>query len=357
MSVRVTLVIPTLNRPALLRRQLNYYKKTGFKGEILIADSTEGVGYHATSILVAEFSSILSLKHYHLPELSFAGAILKIIKEVQTPYVAVIPDDDFLIVSGIERCVNFLDNDNKFIAAHGLGIWIGSDDGGTDTISVVGHYPLPVLLNNTGSDRVINHLENYKVTLFSIHRTEIWVKIFSNTPSAIKHPLCCDRAFSDELLQCALTAVYGKVAQIEGLYLVRQTHNTRNFLPAWYKWLTSERWWPSYISFRDKVAGALVEIDGVSLSCAQKTIDFALSQYLYKSILLEMNESRGKGINQFIKRWMPKEGLPVLRWMRSRILFRRLSLIGLMRPASPYHRDFLSVYNSVINDSGVAKRD
>ncbi len=350
MTSRVTLVIPTRNRRELLRRQLGYYRQVGFAGDILVADSTEQAGFQVTSHCVSEFSGYLSVRHYHLPELSFAGAIRGLTREVRTPYVAVIPDDDFLIPSGIVQCADFLDSDDGYIAAHGLGILIDSGDGGTDHIRAAGYYRQPVLLDDLASDRVINHLGDYSVVLFSTHRTAIWARVFDATPSAKDNSLCCDRSFSDELLQCALTAAYGKVAQINCLYLVRQVHEMRNFLPAWYQWLTSEKWWPSYQWFRDKVAAAICEVDDIPLQRAQGAVDLGLMEYLQK---LPGGRTVGRGealvarIRQITRRQIPGLVKAALRRFRSRFGFRHISFEGLMDPASPYHEDFMHIYKAV----------
>lgn len=346
MTTRTTLVIPTFNRPALLQRQLVYYMQTGFAGDILVADSSKQEAFQVSSRWMRKEAGGLSLRHYHLPDLSFAGAIRDIVQEVRTPYVAVIPDDDFLIPSGIARCADFLDRDSQYIAAHGLGILIESADGGTDSIRAAAYYSQPLLVNDSSADRVRKYLGNYSVSLFSLHRTEIWKKIFAATPVAAEHPLCCDRSFSDELLQCALTAAYGKIAQVEGLYLVRQTHNTRNFLPAWYQWLTSEKWRPSYLWFRDKVAVVISEMDGISSQAAQEAVDLGLAEYLRKPMAAG-SEKSGVRMRQLAKLCLPYVGQAALRRFRSRFASGYISLEGLMDPASPYYADFRQIYDSV----------
>lgn len=349
MTARVTLVIPTKDRPALLRRQLSYYRQAGFAGTILIADSTEQQGFQATSHWLREFSNQLSVRHYHLPGLFVTEAVRAVTREVRTPYVAVIPDDDFLIPSGIAQCADFLDKNIGYIAAHGLGILIESEDGGTDHIRSAGYYPQPVLSDDLASDRVANHLRAYSVTLYSTHRTEAWVKVFDATPSAKDNPLCYDRSFSDELLQCSLTAAYGKIAQIDCLYLVRQTHNTRNLLPAWYRWLTGEKWRPSYLWYRDKVAAAICEVDDIPLQRAQEAVDSGLVEYLQKFIGARAEGAEGlvARIRRITLRYLPASGRAVLRRYRSRFGSGYISFEGLMDPASPYHRDFVQIFKAV----------
>jgi glycosyltransferase domain-containing protein len=355
MTSRVTLIIPTMNRQKLLFRLLTYLTRVGFSGDILIADSTPRDGFEAISERIAEFEGCLSIKHFHLPDLAFASAIRAVSKYVCTPYAAVIPDDDFLIPSGLKKCAEFLDHNNGFVAVHGLGVVIGSEDEDSEEIKSAGSYPLPVLLDEQASDRVINLLSDYSVTLFSLHRSDIWMKGFDATPSAKEQPLCCDRALSDEMLNSVLTAAYGRVAQIDCLYLIRQDHNARNFLLTWYQWLTSEKWQPSCIWFRDKVAAAICEVDGTSMQRAQESVDSGLARYLQKTMGLVKSKGLQTKILEKFKGCMPNVGLAVLRRLRPRFVSGYISLEGLLDPASPYHLDFMQVYNLVTENNCKSK--
>ncbi len=354
MTERVTLVIPTMNRPKLLFRQLKYYASQGFSGDILVADSSVSNEFRDAARWMVTLSGDLSLKHYHLPNLSVAQAISEVACEVRTPYVAVIPDDDFLIPSGVSRCVNFLDRDDRYIAAHGLGVLIESNDGGVDSIAAAGYYPQPTLSADLAVDRVIDHMEDYAVTLFSVHRTDTWVQVFASTPSVKDAPLCCDRSFADELLQCVLTAAHGRIAQIKGIYLVRQTHNARNFLPSWYEWMVSDKWQPSCMWFRDKVASVISEIDHIPFQRAQDAVDVALAKYLQKTIGTVHAGRSSSRLRVFVDQSIPSGAKALLRKWRSRFGSEYISLEGLADQSSPYHHDFLGVYQSVTGRSVIA---
>ena len=147
----------------------------------------------------------------------------------------------------------------------------------------------------------------------------------------------------------------GKIAPVEGLYLVRQSHDTRNFLPVWYQWLTSEKWQPSYLWFRDRVASVITEIDGVALPFARETVDLALARYLQKLVGMEKMQGQVAFLRRIVKRCLPESGMVILRRILSRITFRQLTLDSLLSPNCPFHNDFIPVYHSITNYKGQVK--
>ncbi len=340
----VSIIIPTMNRPKLLLRLIHYYGSLEFRGKILIGDSSNAEIFQETASALENYKGRLDICHRHLPGRSVAAAVMDMSEYLRTPYVCLAPDDDFIVPRTIEKCIQFLDGHPDYIAAHGMGILIASADGRPDCISAAGYYRQPVLSDRLASDRVLHHLRNYSVSLFSTHRAEVWKQVFEATPSVKDQPLCCDRSFSDELLQCVLTAAYGKIAQIDGLYLVRQTHDARYLLPDWYRWLTSEKWHPSYLWFRDKVVAAICEVDGSHLQHAQDAVDTGFAEYLRKYIGARAAGPEGlvARIRQIARRHLPKSVKAALRGQ-----FRPLSLEALMDSSSPYYRDFLQIYNAV----------
>lgn len=348
MTVKSTLVIPTLNRPLLLRRQLQYYKQSGYSGEILVADSSPVPAYTETSAWLADFAGTLAVRHFHLPDMSFAKAISAISDEVRTPYVAVIPDDDFLVPSGIGRCIEFLESDPGYIAANGLGILISADESCPEQINAASYYRQPAIADEKSGDRVASLLRNYSVTLFSMHRTAIWRNIFAATPTHGDGASRSDRAFSDELLQCTLAAAYGKIARVNTLYLVRQDHRSRNFLPDWYSWVTHENWQPSYQWFCGKVSGVVAAMDGISMQCARKQVDSAFSEYL-RAVVGRRDHGKGSldRMRQVARRHAPRAILNLVRRWQAILQPKRLSIDALMNPRSPHHDEFQKIYTAV----------
>ena len=105
---QVTIVIPTHYRHHLLRRILDYYKDCGIR--ILVADSS-----------LDEFKEKdkFECEYFHYPDVPYVKKMAIILKKVQTPYVVFCADDDFVIVSSILKCVEFLNKHDEYSAVEG----------------------------------------------------------------------------------------------------------------------------------------------------------------------------------------------------------------------------------------------
>ena len=102
-SDRFTLVMLTHKRPAFLRRALQYYKD--FPGRLLVLDSSP----EPVAGIVERFPRV---DYQHLPQFNYRGFQAKIkygLGLVTTPYVAMVADDDFILVDAIARSVAFLE--------------------------------------------------------------------------------------------------------------------------------------------------------------------------------------------------------------------------------------------------------
>ena len=126
--------------------------------------------------------------------------------------------------------MKFLNNHPDYIAAHGIGVIISSWSGDPREIESAGFYRQPIVEEATATHRVNKHFEHYSVGLFSVHRTEVWREIHRKTPNSSEHPNSRTKVLTTSCFNAAFQ-VYGKMKQLDQLYLVRQVHNTRNLLP------------------------------------------------------------------------------------------------------------------------------
>lgn len=348
--MNITLIIPTMNKPDLLLRLVGYYHSLGFRGKILIGDSSTAEISARIANSLAPYSDILDCRYYYIPEKLPCAVINTLNREISTDYAVYIADDDFLVPNAISGCIGFLDTHHDYVAAHGIGVLIGSHTGDANTIESASFYRQPILEEATASRRFCSHLQNNTVSHFSVHRTEIWRKIFENTPEPSRHPRCSDKTFGDEMLQCGLSAVYGKIKQLDQLYLVRQIHSARYRQSEWLDWIINENWYPSYVYFRDHVAKAISHVDGISLVEAEHIVERAFFNYLKQRIIVA--ETKPGGIREYA--WES----PYLRsvWRKLRALVgkfqpTRVILENLLSPASPYHKDFMPIYSAVMQSA------
>ena len=335
-----------MNRSDFLIRLLRYYWALGFQGCICIGDSSRAEHLERTKKAIGTFQDRLNIVYQEYPHLNDSECIQQLITLAPTPYVAFTADDDFLVPAALEKCALFLDSHPDYSAVHGLGVTVRLQSSGAyGQVALVAHYRQPVTEGESASQRLLDHLSNYAVTFFSIHRVESWRQMYKDVT------LLTDKRFT-ELLPCCLSIIQGKVKELDCFYLVRQGHSQRYLMPSKSEWMTSSNFLPSYQIFCDCLAKELMQQDEINMDEAQVVVEQAFSSYLTKS---------------FVDPWHSRFGIPRLLqigrmvpgaryvWRASRWLLRSSNLVGrdeiplalLLSSSSPYHDDFIPVYRAV----------
>ncbi|CAN6134433.1 Glycosyltransferase domain [Methylophilaceae bacterium] len=112
---RITIIIPTYERPQFIKRALYYW--SAYPVNVIVID-----GSRAPSVNADDFILPINVQYYHLPisiEERFSFAASKISGE----YAALISDDEFLSYSALKDATNILDDDEDVSAV--LGVTIG----------------------------------------------------------------------------------------------------------------------------------------------------------------------------------------------------------------------------------------
>lgn len=221
MMTRLTVVIPTYNRSLYLDRQLQYYDTVKFLGTILIGDSSddkfEKKSY--TSVIKKYPNLDIQYHYFNMKKIAFQHAAVKIVymlDEIKTPYVAFAGDDDFQVPTGLHQCVEFLDNNPDYIAAHGVRLNFTLDDQIYGNIIGLDAYEGYAWDMDNPVERWHNYMESGIATIFYVHRTPIWKKLFAYSIKAK-----CDY-IGNELIICSLCAILGKVKKLNCLSTVFQ---------------------------------------------------------------------------------------------------------------------------------------
>ncbi|WP_296182517.1 TIGR00180 family glycosyltransferase [Pseudomonas sp. UBA1879] len=116
----LTMVLMTHERPAFLRRALQYYGTLPCK--ILVLDSS-------AQALEAEYVDFPHVDYRHLPEYSYWGVQAKLdfgVRQVTTPYMVFAADDDFVVHDALSESVNFLEAHPDYGMCHGYCLMYAS---------------------------------------------------------------------------------------------------------------------------------------------------------------------------------------------------------------------------------------
>ena len=113
--MNLTIIIPTKNRYPILLLTLEYLQESGFSGEIIVADSTN------EQINLKEIIKYKKIRQINCSGLNIEESFYKSALEVKTKYISYSGDDDFLINSGIKKCISFLENNQDFAGCTAVG--------------------------------------------------------------------------------------------------------------------------------------------------------------------------------------------------------------------------------------------
>ena len=349
----LSIVLPTKNRPDFVRRALQYYSKMRFQGPIYIADSSDAEHAEQMQRVLESSASQLKIVHCAYPSDGIAVSHYKAAQAIGTKYVANTTDAAFLVSSALERCVAFLEHHPDYVAAHGrvvtLSLCFPGAYGAVNGVRPLLHRSIE---GETASARLMDHLSHYSEILYSVYRTETWRTMWAHAH------LPMTRALAGEMLPSCLAVVLGKVKQLDCLSLVRQSFQQRASLPDPHDEITGLEWSASYHAFREQLTQALVRQDRITVAEAQEVIKQAFWAYLAKWMgrVWQVRYARRKAGIVLQARTALRERLRVVPWLRWtwRMVTSHLpgeahamSLFALLRPSSPYHRDFLPIYQTI----------
>jgi glycosyltransferase domain-containing protein len=332
----VTLLIPTMNRPEFVARLLRYYASVGFTGRISIGDSSGPQGVSAAREAVTSVGDTLDVEYAEYPGLGLGDCWKRMIDRLTTPYAAYLADDDFLVPAAVDRCVRFLAGHPDYSAAHGAGVGVTLDTNGLfGNVVVCDYYEQTVSEAESASERLRRHLERYTVTLFAVHRAETWRAMFSDVQ------LIKDMSFGGELLPCCLSVVYGKVKELDGLYVVRQSHGRRYEQPTMFDWIATPAWFAGYEVTREVLARELAVQERLPVEATRKIVQEGFRYYVGRGMGLRSQWTNGSALVSVARTlwhtWQRMQPKP----------HSEFALDALLKPSSPYHADFVPVYQSL----------
>lgn len=299
----ITLIVPTRNRPDFLKRLLSYYARVKFPHSIVIGDASDLKGLQENKSLVHEFAKTLRVEHCHHEGFSIARSVEDLNRNIQTPFVALLGDDDFLLLEGIEKCIQFLESHPNHAAAHGKGfLFLLNKSGSLGKIKALSGYPQPQVTDLKASHRLLKYLDQYAVGLFSVHRKEVWQNMWKGT-SGIE-----DTAFSAEILPCCLSVVSGRNAELNCPYLLRQGHDRRFLLPDPFDWISDPKWPCGFQIFSKRLEDEIAKKDGVTLAAAREVVKEAFWGYLNSGLIKKYNDRYQKKARKRppVGRWLSR---------------------------------------------------
>lgn len=208
MNERISLLIPTHNRHPYLRRSLAYYSNAGFR--IYIVDSTP------VAFNMPQQENVI---YYHMPGVSLTGKIAAALEVIQTPYIVMCADDDFLLPARVLDCVDFLENRPAYAAVAGNSICYKKNSIASGEVHFAAMYTSRLsyeVLDEAPLSRVKAFFNPYRGAFYAVHRTAVLRKAFDGAASVVKN------LFLNEYLTGLYPLATGAFAELPFLFHIRE---------------------------------------------------------------------------------------------------------------------------------------
>ena len=278
-----TIIIPTHERQNVLMRSIAYYKN--FDCDIIIADSS-----------IKKYSSPLpsNVKYRHLPQLSFSRKILEVSREVETSYVCLCADDDYLIQSSLVTGAKFLESEKDFVSVQGR--YFKLELVGQEVVFTqrYGNKQSNYFIEEENYlARIIKAYNPYMHHVYSMHRTDIFIKSFRS---------CADisRLLLVELASIIVPMCYGKHRVLPILWMVRDSHQFGR--PDSYQKAPPKKKYNSIFYYLQRCNHTIEEVDYFLASEESQMFNKNLSISI-SDLISDRNESDEllqKGIKSFV---------------------------------------------------------
>ena len=347
----LSILIPTRNRWGFLGRLLRHYSHFGMPYPIFIGDSSDPDQCLESESVLKEVSGRLNVDVRLYPGVSNLATGLDLLERVSTPYVVSTADDDFLVVRGVRKAMDFLEEYPDYSTAHGDAILFSvSDDKPYGRLTSVGRYPQHSVERECGAKRLMEHLKAYKPTVHSVHRTD---HLRDSYRRVIE--LKMDNNFG-ELAPSCIPTIRGKVKKLKTLYMVRQAHadmTSRKTSPKVFDWITTAGWPEQWARFSDCLSEEIVRQDKISADEARQAVQRAFWMFLAKALTLKWHVTHGvrEGLasSWLESPWRIPDPRKV--WEKAQAFLSgegaELSLKTVLQPPSPHHADFMPIYQTI----------
>jgi glycosyltransferase domain-containing protein len=205
-----TIIIPTFNRHDLLLRAIDYYQH--FNCDVFIADSSDNKFNHKLPD---------NIIYKHLPKSRPDQKIYEVAKNITTPYVNLVGDDDFLVESSLKSAAFFLDNNPDYVSAQGRFYKFELAD---NKVTFTSRYHLDSIHSIESEDRstrIAEIFNPYMHQIYALTRIGVFVKHWKFFDSNQIQQVSKTYTWIPEITSSLVPMCYGKHKVFPVLWMVR----------------------------------------------------------------------------------------------------------------------------------------
>jgi len=299
-----TLIIPTYNRPECLSRVLKYSLLSKSITSIIVADSSfTDVKNNNKEIISNLFDNRIIYKDEYNPNINPYVKFTDALSCVESKYVVFCADDDFISLTGIDICIDFLNFNSDYVAAQGTIIEFCIDS--KFNLRIYKNRNTEESIDSIDSSiRLYNHLSKYLTpTIYAVHKTDILKKSFSYIMDYT------DDGRFGELLPSMVTVIHGKFKIFPFAYSFRESNmiSGGQTSEGMSDFIDNGSFSNKYKRFKTCLINELIAKEDISIKHAQSIIDKAMVKYLnttFFKIHTKLLAKKIFGESKFLKIWI-----------------------------------------------------
>lgn len=172
LDAQLTLVVLTHDRPAALRRALQYYSSSSAR--VLVLDAS----LQSAAAIAALFPQV---DYRHVPQFAETGIQSRIaygVTQVTTPFMAFVGDDDFLVHDALGQSVAFLAANPDYGLCHGYCLMYQAHGDKVEYFRRDKKGPEDFAAGNAG-ERVLSFMNHYIPPFYAVTRTALLQQWFA----------------------------------------------------------------------------------------------------------------------------------------------------------------------------------
>jgi glycosyltransferase domain-containing protein len=293
LSEKITIIILTHERHQYLKRSLEYW--AGTEIQIIIADSSAN-----------KYQDVIpnNVKYYYYPQKSYFDKVVEVLSKVNSAYCTLCADDDFLTLTGLKNCIEFLDHNQDYVCASGKVITCEKYTGSLYRWSKA-YLKGSSIDSSNPVNRFTNHFKHYNFpTHYAVTRTDVLYYIWENTKTCINSD---DLRFG-EILPTLLLVIMGKFCLLDSLYAVREMipNSAGSSVPSIPSYFQDGSFDMRYKKFKKSLMEELQKVKNTSELESANLVDKGLEDYLIQN---HFHSSKFLKIKSWIKFILEKLGL------------------------------------------------
>ena len=222
---KLTIIITTFNRSEKISQLLAFFAKTKVNSKIIISDCSFEENVILNNAIIDEYVNILDIYHLILPSrYCNYEAFYYALNSVDTKYVVLSADDDFLIYKSLLHSVIFLEKEPSYVACQGKQFFFTKK---YNHILFGKSYMVERSIDDSTAELRIEStmIKNDRFyapkSVFSVMRSDMTKKIYFDALS-----LGLDHSNTEGLVN-RLILISGKIKLLSSLYIVRE-HGMHN---------------------------------------------------------------------------------------------------------------------------------